>query len=274
MKSILTSLLALTLTFMLSSCFEFKTEITVNKDGSGTITEEIIIGEQALSMMEMAAQQSEGKTHLFADMQNEEKLKQKATEYGEGVTFVKSEEIKMDDGGKGTRVTYKFSDINKVSLSLDSGVTQLTNMKPGAKSEESSEEVMKAKTSFSYTDGKLTISLPQTEEKASETESNGDGQTFNADDPQTAMVLGLMQGMKISVNIKLAGGIAETNATYYEDDLITLFGIDFDEVMKNPDSLKILNGMNGENPEAFTEALEKLEGNKAETKKTVTATFK
>ena len=270
MKKQILSCLAVAISFLLPSCLEYETEITVNKDGSGTITDEMVMGSQMIGMMEMAAAQGGQAQNPLAEMKDEAKLKEKAKEFGEGVTFVSAEDIKRNNGGKGVRVTYKFTDINKVTFSPNSGMDQLGKMKPGAKAEAAAGE---AKATFAYADGKLTIKLPQPEDDTSSEASEGDVK-IDTEDPQMAMMAEMMKGMKMSAKVTLAPGIAETNATHHAENTITLFELNFDEVMKNPDGLKALGGLDKKSPAEVGKALEKVKGAKAETQKEITATMK
>ena len=131
MKRIFASLLAIAAVLLTPSCLEYETNITLNKDGSGTITEETVFNAEIIGMLEMGAQQGgQAKSPLDA-LKDPEKAKAKAKDYGEGVTFVKIEEIARN-GGKGVRVTYKFADINKISINPGEG---LTNLAPGTAAE-------------------------------------------------------------------------------------------------------------------------------------------
>ncbi len=113
MKKLL-SLFALMMAFALTSCIEHHVVILLNKDGSGTITEETTLGAQAIAMMEqMAALGGEAAEDPFADMADEAKAKTNAASMGEGVTVKKVEKIDAD-GRKGGRVVYAFKDINTV----------------------------------------------------------------------------------------------------------------------------------------------------------------
>ena len=268
MKKKLFSVLSLALALVLPSCLEYETEVTLNKDGSGTITEEMVMGAQMIGMMEMAAAQGGEQKNPLAEMKDEAKLKEKAKEYGEGVTFTKVEEIKNKAGGKGVRVTYSFTDINKVTISPGGGMDQLGDLQPGAEVEKAADE---ARASFKYLDGELTITLPQPEGE----EGSSDAEESEADsgeaDPQKAMMAEMMKGMKMGAKVTVAPGIAKTNATHHEGNTITLFELNFDEVMKNPGGLNALNGMDKKNP---GEALKKIKGAKAETQGKVTATVK
>jgi len=276
MKKTLLPLLSLALALVLPSCLEVETEITVNKDGSGTITDEMVMSAQAVGMMEMAAAQGGQQQNPLADMKDEAKLKEKAKAYGEGVTFSKTEDIKRNDGSKGVRVIYKFTDINKVTFNPTSGVSDIGNMKPGGKAGQAIDKAKESKATFTYTDGKLTITLPQPEGGETTEEGSPDegGQQFDPDDPQSAMVAEMMKGMKMSGKVTLAEGIAETNATHREEKTITLFEINFDELMKNPGGLKALSGLEKKSPAEMAEAFKKIKGAKVETQKKVTATSK
>ena len=268
MKKTFLTLIGAALALVLPSCLEYETKITLNKDGSGTITEEMVLGAQAIGMMEMAAAQGGQQGNPFADMKDEAKLKEKATGYGEGVTYLKSEEIKRDDGSKGVRVTYKFTDINKVKMSPNDVVGELGNMKPGAEKPKAAEE----QASFKYADGVLTIELPQPE---AEEESAADEEppAGNPNDPNAAMMAGMMKGMKIGVKLVIADGIAETNATHKDGNTITMVEMDMDEIMKNPGAMGALMGA-GQNPEATAKAMQKIKGVKTETKEKVTVKIK
>lgn len=253
--------------FALSSCFEFETEITLTKDGSGTITEETLFGEQMLGMIEMQAANGGGAKSPLADLKDKAKAEEKAKSYGEGVTVDKIEEIKRN-GGKGVRVTYKFTDINKVTFN-PSGA--LGNMAPGQKAADSAKG-QEAK--FQFADGKLTVILPQ-DEKAGDGDAEGEGGgDLDTDNPETAMMMEMMRGMKVSAKLTASPEIAETNATHREGNTVTLFEMDFDKIMENPEGLKSLQKLNMKDRSKAAAALAKVKGVKAETKEKLTMTIK
>ena len=260
----------LAMAFVLASCFEFETEITVNKDGSGTITEETVFGEQMIGMLEMAAAQGGGGAgkNPLADLKDETKAKAKAAAYGEGVTFDKIEEVKRN-GGKGIRITYKFTDINKVTFN-PSGA--LGDMAPGSKAVE---RVKEEEARFQFADGKLTIILPDLDEgPESGEEASGGGNDLDPNNPETAMMLEMFRGMKVSAKVTVAPEIAETNATHRDGNTVTLFEMNFDEIMKNPDGMKSLQKLDMKDRAKAADALTKVKGVKAETKEKVTISIK
>ena len=261
-------MMGLAMAFVLSSCFEYETEITVNKDGSGTITEETVFGEQMIGMLEMAAAQGGGGAgqNPLADLKDEAKAKAKAAAYGEGVTFVKIEEVKRN-GGKGVRISYKFTDINKVTFN-PSGA--LGEMAPGSKAVEQAKD---EEARFEFADGKLTIILPEIDGEGDPDEA-GEGNDLDPNNPETAMMMEMFKGMKVSAKVTVAPEIAETNATHREGNSVTLFEMNFDEIMKNPDGMKSLQKLDMKDRAKAAEALTKVKGVKAETKEKVTISIK
>lgn len=265
MKKKLTSLLGIVFALLLPACIEFETEVTVNKDGSGTITEEVILSAQMVGMMEMAAAQGGGDQNPFADMKDEGKAKERAKEFGEGVTFVKLEEIKNDNGGKGVRMVFKFEDINKITLSPMGGMSDMA----GAPGEVEEEE---EKATFKFADGTLTVMLPQPE-------GGGEGEAeeaeeFDPNDPEAAMAAQMLKGMKMTAKITMAEGIAKTDATHQDGDSVTLFEIKMDEIMKNPKGLGAFKGLENKGPAAAAEAMKDIKGAKVETKEKISITSK
>ena len=77
--------------FGLSSCIQVESTISVKKDGSGTITEELVFGEQMVMMMQMGAAQggpgAAGKDPM-AQMLDKTKAQARAKKMGEGVELV------------------------------------------------------------------------------------------------------------------------------------------------------------------------------------------
>ncbi len=69
--------------FGLTSCFQVESTISVKKDGSGTVTEETILGEQMKMMLEMAAAQGGQAEDPMAKMLDKAKAEARAKKMGE-----------------------------------------------------------------------------------------------------------------------------------------------------------------------------------------------
>lgn len=265
--NLITGILAIA-SLLFTSCLEQETTITVNKDGSGTITEETVFNKDVVDMMDMAAQGAGGQNgaqeNPIQELVNKEKAAAKAAQYGEGVKLVSVEPLKRN-GGKGAIAKYSFDDINKININPGSALADMGNK--GA-------EVKKgADIKINYADGILTLTMPDPDpedaKKAQEVEMPDENEN-----PQAAMAMQMMRGMKIKTKLVFPSGIKKTNATHRDGNAIVLMAMDFGKIMDNPDGLKSLKKIDFKDRVAASEQLKGLEGAQIETKKEVTVIVK
>jgi hypothetical protein len=83
----------------------------------------------------------------------------------------------------------------------------------------------------------------------------------------------MMEGMKIDIAVEVEGEIINTNATYVQGSRVTLFQMDFGEMMKNKEGFKEFKKNEPKNIEEMKKYLEKLPGIKIEVEKPVTIEF-
>lgn len=269
MKKILISLASALAALVLPGCLQHETTVRLNKDGSGTLVEETRLGAQMLAMLDqMSAMGGEtAKKDPVAEMFSEEKGKTRATELGEGVVFEKSESIDAN-GSKGARMTYRFKDINKLKVSTADGMKNMAPM--GAPQ---APDVKKpAPISFSYVDGKLTITLPKPEKAdAPEVPAAEKADMPDMDNPEMeAMMKQMLGDMKMSLKVVIEPGIAETNATHRDGNTITLMQMEMGKLLEKADTLKKLNQVDKNNPAAAMELFKGIEGVKFEAQPEVT----
>lgn len=270
MKNRILSFVTAACALFLASCLQHEMTITLNKDGSGTLVEETVMGGEMLAMLEeMAAGFGGGQDAgggPLDDLLSEDKAKKRAGELGEGVTFAKIEPIDAN-GGKGARVTYNFEDINKLRPDLGSGMNNM----PGA--DEDDQDTKENPLVFQYEGGKLTLTMPKPEKDEA---ADAVQDVEMPDDPQaTAMMKQVFRDMKMSMKLVIAPGIAETNATHRDGDTITLMEMDFGKIVENPDGLKKLAAtQNEEDPARIMESLKDIDGMKIETEPELTVTLK
>ena len=100
-----------TLGIFVSGCIEMHTIITVKKDGSGLVEENIFIGKAIINMFKefAAAFADSTQPQQEFNMFEEDKIKAKTSDYGEGVEFVSMKTIKTDEK-EGYTAIYKFKD--------------------------------------------------------------------------------------------------------------------------------------------------------------------
>ena len=281
MKRILMPIAAALAAFVLPGCLQQHSTITVNKDGSGTIVEETTFGAQMAAMMGALGglggeEGGAAQPDPLKDLADEGKAKERAASIGEGVTLDKIEPIDVE-GRKGVRVTYKFTDINKVkytSAMEDMGGEMAENVPLP----DGTEKPVAKPMSFKYADGTLTITNPDNPQPAGDDKA-ADGEAADSGEPDAeaiqaeAMAKAMLSDMKVSMKIVVPDGIAETNATHVDGGTITLMDIDFGKVLGTPGLFtKMQQG--DKNPAAVAQALKEVKGIKVEEKKEITVKVK
>ncbi len=247
----------------LPACLQNETTLTLEKDGSGTIVEETMLGAQMMEMMTQFAQP--GMPDPIEEMFSKQKAKDKAAELGEGVEFVKIEMLDKD-GRRGARMHYKFADINTLSLNPGDAVGDMNQQAPGApKPEKKAEDNVR----FEYAGGKLKITTPATDYK------DMDMSDENAENPQMEeMMTTMLADMRIRMKLVIAPGIEATTASHVEGDTITLFDVKVGEMISQKDQLKKIAETAKTDKEAAKTEFGKLDGVKVETKESVEVTVK
>lgn len=268
MKKSLNFLGAALLALFTSSCLEHNSTIRLNKDGSGTITEETVFSAEASAMM--AAQGGAGPN--FADAK---KADAAAAKMGAGVTVEKVEKIDKD-GRIGGRVVYKFKDINTVKYTFgdamsDAGKDMGPPGAPGDAPDAPGDAPEAPPMTFKYEGGVLTLANPDAKAPA----GGEKAEKLEEPDPQAlAMMQGIFKDMKMSLKVELPGGIAETNATHVDGNTVTLAEMAFGKLLGNPEHLKKLNAMQDSSPAEVAAAFKGVDGIKIETKDEVTVKLK
>ncbi len=252
LKRITTFIGALLISLGLNSCLESDTTISVKKDGSGTLTENVFLGAQMMGLMQMGGG-AEGEDPLAQF--SEESLKEKAKVYGKGVEFVEVKKEKRD-GGINYVMVYKFADIAEVKF------TPGASLNPIEKIEEEGEKI------FSFEDGELTIELPNPAEE--EYDFGGE----DVGEEQMAMMVPMMAGLRVNVSLVCEDEIESTNATYRDGNTITLMGMNFDELMTNEGGIEVMKKLKVETREEFAVAVKEVKGFQVEAEEKVSIKFK
>ena len=117
MKRLLQLSLLISALLILNGCIDVQTRINVNKDGSGTIRETMLLSRETVMMLQgfKSGFGDSAKSKDDIDLFKENELRKKAADYGSGVTYVSGEKISKD-GQEGYTVLYKFKDINKLRM--------------------------------------------------------------------------------------------------------------------------------------------------------------
>jgi len=260
----------------LSGCIEMHTVITVNKDGSGLIEENIFIGKEIIKMFkEFAAAfadstQPQQEFNLF----EEEKIKAKTSDYGEGIEFVSMENIVTDER-EGYKAIYKFKDLNKVKVNQDPS-DEMPMAEPKEGSEKTNEYVF-----FKFITGnpnRIVFKLPDETKKEEENtkQIKTDDTTatnVEADSSDLESMVKFMKDMKAKFEIRVDGKITNTNATHVDGNTITIFDIDFAQLLSDKDKLEEFKKFNPNSFEEVKKLVSGIPGIKVELNKEVYIEF-
>jgi len=257
----LTKLLAVTvLGVFLNGCIEMRTLITVNKDGSGLVEENIFLGKEIINMFKEFASAFGDSTQPQQDfnMFEEDKIKAKTSDFGEGVEFVSMENIKTDEK-EGYKAIYRFKNLNLVKVNQDPS-NEMPLADQAIPAEPKNEYVY-----FKFVKGhpnRITFRLPddsKNDKKNDEhTENDEDIETnAEADSSDMENMIKFMKEMNVKFEIRVDGKITNTNATHVDGNTVTLFDIDFAQLLSDKDKLEEFKKFN---PNSFEEVKKLVSG--------------
>ncbi len=261
-----------------TSCIRVETVIRVNKDGSGTITENVMMSKAFADMMrsfgESFGAEEEG-TQPFS-LFDKEKLTSQASEYGAGVTYQSGREIKEKDW-EGYSAVYAFTDISQVKLNTSQDDKVDTGMTPPAMDDTEEDMGDEEFYYFAFERGKTpTLIINRSEVEMSGDEDTGvseDDEIGEMDDIGNEMMK-MFEGMRFSMTIEVDGKISNTNASYRNGSSITLLDMDFGKMMKNKEAFTELTKKKPETTLEMKAFMEKFDGLMVELEQPVTVRFK
>ena len=260
----------ISLSLFFSGCLQVETTLFVKKDGSGTINEKVMFSKTFVNMIKEFTQafQDSSSTEEFM-FYEEENIIADAKNYGENVNYVSHEKI-SNDKWEGYKAVYSFDDVTKLKISPD----------PDSKVDLDSESDMKQEDEdyyyFKFVKGdapQLIIDRPDIDLNLEESEDEDSTESEQNDLEEGEEFLKMMEGMKIDIAVEVEGEIVSTNATNVEGSRVTLFQMDFGEMMKNKEGFKEFKKNEPKNIEELKLYLDKLNGIKLEVEKPITIKF-
>lgn len=254
--------------FLFAGCIEIITLVKVNSDGSGTVEETVLMSKDIVDMIRELANSmppDSGEEKEEFNLFNEEELRGQAAAFGEGVEYLNGKEI-SDDSKEGFSAVYSFKDLNQLRI----------NQNPNAKlplgAIEENDEVQEELVTFRFVKNKnseITINFtslkPETimDEIAKDETAAADADSMITD-TTFSEVAKFLQDMKIMLAIEPDGKITETNATYINGNIITLFDIDFNELLSNKEKFEEFNKLQPQTFEDFKQIVRDIPGIKVE----------
>lgn len=258
---------------LLLGCVNVTSTLTVRPDGSGTVTERMMLPPQVTMMLQSLQQMGDSTTKngLFTEDEVRQRIESMPGLRLESVTMLSNEE------GEGYEAVYAFENLNEANYDPAPG---------GVLPEEAAEshretpfDILSA-VDLSFTPGSpatLTIRMPRNEDNS---EVDDDSLSFGpSDDPSTSQETRMLRQMLKDSGVRLAvqveGTIVETNATHRSGSAVTLFDVDFGTLMQDSTAFSRMMSEN-QSVESTTAAyghLNTLPGVTIEPQETVTIRF-
>ena len=259
---------------LLAGCMEIETVVRVNPDGSGTITERRVMSNEIMDMMREMAPAGEP-----VEFYNEQELRDAATGFGEGVTYVSAENVETDFG-KGYTAHYAFTDVNRIRIGQDPG----DKMPDGGMTEGGETPDEGDFTTFTMQPGNpatLVIHWPVDKNGAESVVIAGE---VSADEPaaqqspeeqEAAMEMMKMafKDMRMSMHVEVAGQVVDSNATHLDGNRVTLVDFAFAELLDSEEAMKTMASSNNQNLADMKELMALIPGLKMELEPEISIVF-
>ena len=228
-----------------AGCLQYHSTIHVNRDGTGTVQQELIFGHMLVSML--------GSEFMPTD---EKELARDAGKMGRGVRLVEVEPIE-DERGRGHRAIYAFDDVNQLSI----------NQNPsGSVPQPDSGEAVVENVRFELQRGSpavLTVWLPQPDD-ADLARGGGPSSSEAPEGEMLDLVRQLYAEMSMSMAIEVEGRIVSSTATHVDGSRVTVMEMDFARVVEDEERFMELINSNLDTVAATTAALSDMEGIRVE----------
>ena len=254
-----------------TGCLKVETNITVNKDGSGTINETIMMSKVFADILTEFSQpvDDSGATQEFS-LFNEDELIKAAGSYGEDVTYVFGERISNLEW-EGFKATYSFDDLNKIQLRPDPDSKVSVGMGEDESTDESLDYYF-----FDFAGGDISqVTIDRPDIEADFNDDDTLEQEIEIEDEEiNDQFLNMMEGMSVLITMQFEGEIVQTNASYIEGSKITLISLDIGKLLQDKENLKMFKKKQPSSIEELQEMVEKVPGMKLELQKPVTVNFK
>jgi hypothetical protein len=207
-----------------AGCFQGQRTIHVKADGSGTITDTLVVGEQMKAMMAMAEAQAKDK-----EAQAKEKAKNEAAAQamGPGVTFVSEEKT-----ASGVKTVFAFKDIASVKVGVSPGPD--SGDSPGGKKE----QPLAFKLARQGNKSVLTVVQPQPAkaEKPADLPAGQGMQDMGM--AMWSMMKPMMKGLMLKTVLEVEGTVVKTTSPYATGSTVTLLELDFDKITADEANFK------------------------------------
>jgi hypothetical protein len=235
-----------------TACFQSETIIRVKADGTGTIEQTNLADKQMLGMaagMAKQAVENAGGTggvgstspnvDNLGDLFDEAKIREQASSFGLGVRFVSSAPL-AQNGLTGVKATFAFDDVRLLNL----------NNRQGGGSAAPTPQLRFDLEKPAATDGAtvLRVRLPQGTRPPEGAPVDTAAPAAPAQRPDLppealAMVRNMFKGAHVNVAVEVDGAIVTTDGPKRDGSRVTIFGLDFEQLLSDPSKFSALQGL-------------------------------
>lgn len=214
------ALVLLPIALLTAACFEGQRTIRVKADGSGTVVDTIVMGEQMKAMM-AAADKSKDKA-----AKEKAKYEAAAAAMGPGVRFVGEEKT-----ADAIKATFAFDDIRVVKIGIS----------PGPDDDSAGEKKSQPLTfRFARQGAKstLTVVQPRPEAKAKTADASAPDAMQQMGMAMWTMMKPMLKGLKLRTVLEVDGALVRTNSKLAKGSAVTLLDMDFDQIAADDANFK------------------------------------
>lgn len=258
---------------MVTGCLQVDSKVNLNKDGSGTIEETVLMRTAIIQMFKEFAVMFDSTKNDDFQMFNEDELKSKAINYGEGVKYVSGEKY-FTEGFEGYKVVYAFKDINKIKISTSPD--DKIPFEEGMEGENTEEKTIDDNLKFNFKKGSsstlvIDFPKPQADENAKIESETVEDTAFTQE--SFDQISEMFNGLKFNLRINFNDDIDETDASFVEGNEVTILQVDFGEILKHKDIVEKLQKQKPETMDQFKDAIGDMKGIKIEFKDRIKVAF-
>jgi hypothetical protein len=258
---------ALIVAAFVTGCIDVEKVVTVKPDGSGTVTETIILTKTALASLKATSDQlakdasAKSKAETATDgfkLLDEKKLRAAATKMGGGVTLVSAKTVTTAKG-EGYTAIYAFNDIRTLLLNQNP-VESMVEVNVGQEKVEKPENI-----AFEFTKGapaRLIVKTASTQPANVKTPPAAPQE--KDDEMGRQMFQQVLKDMRVAISIRTDGTITETDAEYHDDARVVLLDIDFNKLLADREKMNALAKANPDTFEKTKALVQGVEGVKVE----------
>jgi len=229
-----------------SACFQSDTVIRVKADGTGTIEQTNLANKEMLGMaasMAKQAVQSSGSDASRApnldnigDLFDEAKIREQASSFGQGVRFVSSTPVSQS-GLTGVTSTFAFDDVRLLNLS-----SRQNGAASGPPTPQLRFEVDRAEGGDSILRVRLPAGHPP-DDQATTAAPTTAAPRPDLPPEALAMVRNMFKGARMTVAVEVDGAIVTTDGPKRDGSRVTIFALDFEQLLSDPSKFSALQSM-------------------------------